>query len=209
MKAHRALRLLAQLPNVRHSSSGVSKPLATYTKHVGYFLVTYCLPNWFLPYLQFEEISIPVPWGHISGKWYGPKHVRPIVGMHGWQDNAGTFDTLAPLLPSHLSFLSIDAPGHGLSSWLPAGTSYHSIDLVLIIRRLMDDYNWDKISILGHSMSSINGFVFSALFPDKVDLFIGLDLLLMDWRSDWRVHWNWSGDWRAALSRPRTTGISW
>nr|XP_016934734.1 probable serine hydrolase [Drosophila suzukii] len=158
MKVSKSLRLLKLLPNVRNASSGPTRPLKIVTKH-------------------FDEISIPVPWGHLAGKWYGPKHVRPIVGMHGWQDNAGTFDTLAPLLPSHLSFLSIDAPGHGLSSWLPAGSSYHSIDLVLITRRLMDEYNWDKISILAHSMSSINGFVFSALFPDKVDLFVGLDVL--------------------------------
>ncbi|XP_060652481.1 probable serine hydrolase isoform X1 [Drosophila nasuta] len=126
---------------------------------------------------HYEEVSIPVPWGHIAGKWYGPKHVRPILGMHGWQDNAGTFDTLAPLLPNHLPLLSIDAPGHGLSSWLPNGVMYHSIDYVHMILRIMEEYNWDKVSILGHSMSSFNGFVFSALFPDKVDTFIGLDIL--------------------------------
>ncbi|XP_034482104.1 probable serine hydrolase isoform X2 [Drosophila innubila] len=97
--------------------------------------------------------------------------------MHGWQDNAGTFDTLAPLLPNHMSFLSIDAPGHGLSSWLPKGVMYHSIDYVQLVLRIMEEHNWDKVSILGHSMSSINGFVFSALFPEKVDMFIGLDIL--------------------------------
>lgn len=52
-----------------------------------------------------------VPWGHVAGKWYGSENVRPIVMLHGWQDNAGTFDTLVPLLPNHLSYLSIDLPG--------------------------------------------------------------------------------------------------
>lgn len=31
--------------------------------------------------------------------------------LHGWMDNAGTFDTLIPLLPKELSYLSIDLPG--------------------------------------------------------------------------------------------------
>ncbi|XP_030372624.1 probable serine hydrolase [Scaptodrosophila lebanonensis] len=166
MSFQKGLRLLTQMTGgsgtqniLRHNSSnGSARSLKMITKH-------------------YDEITIPVPWGHIAGKWYGPKHVRPILGMHGWQDNAGTFDTLAPLLPPHLSFLSIDCPGHGLSSWLPPGIIYHSIDYVLLIRRIMEEYNWDKVSIMGHSMSSINGFVFSALFPDKVDMFIGLDVL--------------------------------
>uniref|UniRef100_A0A1A9X519 AB hydrolase-1 domain-containing protein n=1 Tax=Glossina brevipalpis TaxID=37001 RepID=A0A1A9X519_9MUSC len=126
---------------------------------------------------KHEEIQIPVPWGHIAGKWYGPKDIKPLVGLHGWQDNAGTFDTLAPYLPKHLPFLAVDMPGHGLSSWLPQGTHYHSLDLLVLIRLLMEQYKWDKISLLGHSMSSKNVFVFAGLFPDKVDLIIGLDCL--------------------------------
>ncbi|XP_061393415.1 probable serine hydrolase [Musca vetustissima] len=126
---------------------------------------------------DFEEIQIPVPWGHIAGKWYGPKHERPLVALHGWQDNAGTFDTLAPLLPRDIPILALDMPGHGLSSWLPDGINYHSIDYVTLINRIMDEYKWDKISLMGHSMSSINSFVYCALFPQKVDLYIGLDVL--------------------------------
>ncbi|KAI9587076.1 probable serine hydrolase [Glossina fuscipes] len=124
-----------------------------------------------------EEIQIPMPWGHLAGKWYGCKNRKPLVGLHGWQDNAGTFDTLAPYLPPDLPFLAIDIPGHGLSSWLPEGTLYHSIDLLVLIRLLMEEYKWDKISLLGHSLSSQNAFVFAGLFPNKIDLMIGLDCL--------------------------------
>lgn len=38
---------------------------------------------------KVEEIQIKFPWGHVAGKWWGPKNVRPIVSLHGWQDNAG------------------------------------------------------------------------------------------------------------------------
>ncbi|XP_055915044.1 serine hydrolase-like protein [Eupeodes corollae] len=126
---------------------------------------------------EFEEIKFNVPWGHIAGKWYGPKNTRPIVGFHGWQDNAGTFDTLAPLLPSHIGFLAIDLPGHGLSSWLPEGCTYHCVDYVTFVLTLMREFGWDKISMICHSMSAINGFVFNSLYPDKCDLYIALDVL--------------------------------
>ncbi|XP_055910810.1 serine hydrolase-like protein [Eupeodes corollae] len=126
---------------------------------------------------EFEEIKFSVPWGHIAGKWYGPKNTRPIVGFHGWQDNAGTFDTLAPLLPSHIGFLAIDLPGHGLSSWLPEGCTYYCVDYVTFVLTLMREFGWDKISMICHSMSAINGFVFNSLYPDKCDLYIALDVL--------------------------------
>lgn len=63
-----------------------------------------------------------MPWGIVAGKWYGPENVRPILMLHGWQDNAGTFNTLIPLLPQNHSYLALDLPGHGLSSRLPAGS---------------------------------------------------------------------------------------
>lgn len=34
---------------------------------------------------NFEEIKIPVPWGHIAAKLWGPKNRRPILTIHGWQ----------------------------------------------------------------------------------------------------------------------------
>ncbi|XP_055376274.1 probable serine hydrolase [Condylostylus longicornis] len=136
---------------------------------------------------DYEEVEIPVPWGHVSGKWYGPKHIRPIVGLHGWQDNSGTFDTLAPLLPQNVAFLSIDLPGHGLSSRLPDGMWYDSAVNLQVLHLLMKEYNWDKISIIGHSMSSIASFIFSALFPEKVEMVVGLDALKPHIRSNDKV----------------------
>ena len=46
-----------------------------------------------------EEIRIPVPYGHISGKSWGPPSGQPILALHGWLDNAATHDGLAERLP--------------------------------------------------------------------------------------------------------------
>jgi len=82
-----------------------------------------------------------------------------------------------PLLSPDVAFLAIDLPGHGLSSRLPDGCYYNSVDNLYVIRLIMKQYKWEKVSLVGHSMSSIICFVFAAVFPDKVDMIIGIDAL--------------------------------
>jgi len=50
-------------------------------------------------YSNPEEIRIPVAYGHIAGKAWGNPDGKPILGLHGWLDNAATHDNIAPLLP--------------------------------------------------------------------------------------------------------------
>ena len=94
-----------------------------------------------------------------------------------FKDNAGTFDKLIPLLPRDQSFLAIDLPGHGLSSRVPDGMAYHGVDNLYLLNFLCKEYNWDKISLLGHSMGSVLSFMFASVFPSKVDLLIQIDAL--------------------------------
>lgn len=94
-----------------------------------------------------------------------------------FKDNAGTFDRLIPLLPRDQSFLAIDLPGHGLSSRVPDGFAYHSVDNLYLLNFLCKEYNWDKISLMGHSMGSVLSFMFATVFPEKVDMMIQIDAL--------------------------------
>ncbi|KAK4876434.1 hypothetical protein RN001_012856 [Aquatica leii] len=119
------------------------------SKHSAYINIT----NMFLSSQRsFEEIQIPTPWGHLAGKWWTPHDKRPIIAFHGWQDNAGSFDRLISYLPSDLGILALDFPGHGLSSQLPKGSFYHSIDSVTLYKRIFKYFNWDKVSLMGHSL---------------------------------------------------------
>lgn len=46
-----------------------------------------------------SELRVPVPWGEIRGQVWGPDHGKPVLCLHGWSDNSGSFNTLIPLLP--------------------------------------------------------------------------------------------------------------
>ncbi|XP_018356851.1 PREDICTED: probable serine hydrolase [Trachymyrmex septentrionalis] len=123
-----------------------------------------------------KEIEIPMPWGHIRGKWWGPTDKQPIVAIHGWQDNSGTFDKLAQLLSS-VAILSIDLPGHGISSHLPLGQFYYIFwDGVLTLRRIVKYYKWNKVKLLGHSLGGAISFLYAASYPDEVEFLISLDI---------------------------------
>jgi len=114
----------------------------------------------------------------LTGKWWGPQSVTPVLlCLHGHQDNAGTWDTLAPLLPPDISLLAVDFPGHGLSSHIPAGGVYRVLDFVLSVQRIVKHFGWTRVSLMGHSFGSIIAFLYSALYPEYVEHYIALDTI--------------------------------
>uniref|UniRef100_A0A674NDY0 Serine hydrolase like n=1 Tax=Takifugu rubripes TaxID=31033 RepID=A0A674NDY0_TAKRU len=121
------------------------------------------------------ELSVPVPWGEIRGKSWGPDHGRPVLCLHGWADNCGSFNTLIPLLPKECRYVAIDLAGHGLSSHRPPGVLYSFPYYVMDVRRVIDALQWDKFSIIGHSMGGHVAGMFSALYPEMVDALVFLD----------------------------------
>ena len=98
--------------------------------------------------LRFELSSLT-----LAGKAWGPPEGTPILAIHGWLDNASTFDHLAPLLPE-MRFVSVDMAGHGHSDHRPAGVNYHFVDMLYEVVELLDYQGWDRCSLLGHSMGA-------------------------------------------------------
>ncbi|XP_053194692.1 serine hydrolase-like protein isoform X1 [Scomber japonicus] len=122
-----------------------------------------------------SELSLPVPWGEIRGKIWGPDHGRPVLCLHGWADNCGTFNTLIPHLPKECRYVAVDLPGHGLSSHRPPGVFYSFSAYVADVRRVVNGLQWTKFSIIGHSMGGNIAAMFSALHPEMVEALILLD----------------------------------
>jgi len=128
-------------------------------------------------YSNPEEIRIPVPYGHIAGKAWGKPGGKPILGLHGWLDNAATHDKLAVLLPPGYRFVSLDQPGHGKSSHYPPGMHYKLSDLFTFLQTVVDYLHWEKFSIIGHSLGGGVACWYTALFPEKVEKVVSIDLI--------------------------------
>jgi len=124
-----------------------------------------------------EEIRIPVPYGHIAGKAWGDQNGKPILGLHGWLDNAATHDHLVPLLAEGYRLVSLDQPGHGLSSHYPLGMNYKISDGFTFLRRVLDHLKWEKTTIMGHSLGGGIGLWYAAMFPEQVERVICIDLI--------------------------------
>lgn len=126
---------------------------------------------------SWEEVSIEVPWGIVQGKWWGNRDKQPILALHGWQDNAGTFDKLCPLLDPAYSIFCIDLPGHGKSTPYPPGMQYYLFwDGITLIRRIVKKFGWTKMILLGHSLGGALTFMYASAFPDNVSKLINIDI---------------------------------
>ncbi|NXV73515.1 SEHL2 protein, partial [Atlantisia rogersi] len=148
---------------------------------------------------MFSELKFPVPWGHVAAKAWGPSEGHPVLCLHGWLDNANSFDKLIPLLPrgksvssgwfllqgctsdslslSDCYYVAMDFSGHGLSSHRPAGSLYYFLDYVSDVRRVVVALQWRQFTLMGHSMGGAVAGMFCFLYPEMVDRLILLETL--------------------------------
>ena len=116
----------------------------------------------------------------IKAKIWGPPDGRPVFAIHGWLDNAGTFDALIPLLPSDLRIVAVDMPGHGLSDHFPPDIAYNYLDCFLAIERFASFFKWKKFSFLCHSLGATMSMMYAGVYPEKVDKLISIDIVRVE-----------------------------
>ncbi|KFM78541.1 putative serine hydrolase, partial [Stegodyphus mimosarum] len=124
-----------------------------------------------------KEIAIPMPYGKIAAKAWGNENAYPVLALHGWLDNCGTFDKLIPLLTKEFYIVAVDTPGHGLSSQRPPGSLYTDLELIVDFKRVIDYFGWKKCSLIGHSLGGCFGLMFACIFPDVIQKLVVLDIV--------------------------------
>ncbi len=121
-----------------------------------------------------EEFSTTAFGRQLTGKRWGNPAGAPTIALHGWLDNANTFDRLAPLLPE-LNLLALDFAGHGRSEHRPAGTHYLPTDDVQDVLAVADALGWQTFTLIGHSMGAEVGSLLAGLFPERVERAVMID----------------------------------
>jgi pimeloyl-ACP methyl ester carboxylesterase len=112
------------------------------------------------------ERTIEISGLSLAARIHGPDDGMPVLAMHGWLDNAASFDGLAPLL-SGCRVVALDLAGHGLSQ-RRAGAPYHFIDYVADVAAVADALGWQKFSLLGHSLGAGVAALLAGTWPDRI-----------------------------------------
>lgn len=115
----------------------------------------------------FEELTLETPGLKLAAKAWGPRDAPAVLALHGWLDNAGSFDRLAPLLPG-LRIVALDLPGHGYSGHHGAGHLYAFVDLVSQAHWASVALDWSQFMVVGHSLGAAIGATLAGTFPDRV-----------------------------------------
>jgi len=112
------------------------------------------------------ERTIEIPGLSLAARIHGPDDGMPVLALHGWLDNAASFDGLAPLL-SGCRVVALDLAGHGLSQ-RRAGAPYHFIDYVGDVAAVAETLGWHKFSLLGHSLGAGVAALLAGTWPDRI-----------------------------------------
>jgi pimeloyl-ACP methyl ester carboxylesterase len=118
-----------------------------------------------------EEIRINIAGHELAAKQWGDSDKPAIIALHGWLDNAATYDRLAPLLLDH-RIIAMDFVGHGYSSHRPEGVRYHMLDNVDDVLALADALELDRFILMGHSMGAGIASLLSGAFPERIEKLI-------------------------------------
>jgi len=132
-----------------------------------------------------EEISIPnghqygykiacKVWKCLGGEDLSPE--PPIICVHGWLDNANSFDPLIEeiMRPGRVFYVP-DLPGHGRSSHIPTTHYNNHTEAHLVIHRVVRYLRPEKFVLLGHSLGAEACVMYAGTYPEGVDKVITLD----------------------------------
>lgn len=90
-----------------------------------------------------------------------------MLALHGWLDNAASFEPLAPYL-GDFDVVAIDLPGHGHSDHLPTGQPYRLSYYVAEALQALDVLGWAKCCLLGHSLGGAVSTLLAVVAPERV-----------------------------------------
>jgi len=110
----------------------------------------------------------------IEGLCWGAENLPPLLALHGWLDNAASFEMLAPHLDTHY-VVALDLTGHGQSSRRSIDATYHIWDDLPELVAVTDQMGWQEFDLLGHSRGAIISTILASAIPDRI-----LHLVLLD-----------------------------
>jgi len=121
-----------------------------------------------------RELVLELSHLRLAAVGWGSEHAPPVLALHGWLDNAASFERLAPLL-GELHIVALDLPSHGRSDHWPTGHIHHFVDWVPAVIGAADALGWRRFALLGHSMGAGIASLVPAVIPDRIERLVMLE----------------------------------
>jgi pimeloyl-ACP methyl ester carboxylesterase len=124
-----------------------------------------------------NEIKLKLP--HIElAALSNVKHIDPskptLLMLHGYLDNASSFETLLVHLNSY-QCIAVDMAGHGKSQHRNSDAHYHLIDYAYDLHQLVNTLSLKEFVLIGHSLGAIVSSIYAATQPHNIKGFIAIE----------------------------------
>jgi len=119
-------------------------------------------------------LRLSLEWGELAAlAWPRPGATHALC-LHGWMDNAASFEPLAPHLEC-LDLVALEFAGHGHSDHRPSGTQYYFSDYMFEVDAALDALGWETCTLIGHSLGGAVACNFAVAAPERVERLVLLD----------------------------------
>jgi pimeloyl-ACP methyl ester carboxylesterase len=114
-----------------------------------------------------SERSFDVNGLTFAAKEWGTPGAMPVIALHGWLDNAASFDAMLPYM-DNLHVIALDSAGHGNSSFRSGDSSYNIWQDIAEVIGVADQLGWQRFALLGHSRGAIISSLIAGTFPERI-----------------------------------------
>lgn len=112
--------------------------------------------------------------GTLAWREWGAPSEPPVLALHGWLDNAASFEAIAPRLAG-CRVIAPDLPGHGLSAHRGPEGTYNIWDDLPDLLAFLRALEIPRCAVLGHSRGAFVGTLLAAIAPASVGSLALLD----------------------------------
>jgi pimeloyl-ACP methyl ester carboxylesterase len=120
-----------------------------------------------------DEVRFDIGGRTIAGKRFRGGRI-PTIALHGWLDNANSFNAFARAMPE-LDLLAMDFAGHGYSDPRPPDVGYWGWLDVQDVIAVADRLGWQRFVIVAHSMGAEYSTQLVGIYPERVSAQICID----------------------------------
>lgn len=111
----------------------------------------------------------------VLNAWHwGDPAKPPLLLVHGGLDHARSWDWVAQELAADWHVVAPDLRGHGDSDWASA-SGYPMMNFVYDLGEIVRQLEWDRFTLVGHSLGGNIALRYAGLFPDRVEKLVSIE----------------------------------